>query len=518
MAPKPSLVVPLMVIFLSLLSLGAKASVHDYKGQKFVSSGNAFILHGGSEGLFASHFSFNSSEPNGGSFIRFEKITVKRSHELTALNKSSSVYAIMFEVLDRDTLGGSAYGGQKAICCTPDLSKLGACTEGTIIYHSSNHSNNWPQLLTATFKPGETEAAIPSETIRIAQTGMYNLYFIYCDPDFEGVLIEGKTIWKNPSGYLPGRMAPLMMFYGLMSLAFVALGAYWFYQYSLFWRDVMPLQNCITLVITLGMLETTLWYFDFTEFNVTGIRPAGTTFWAATFGTIRKTLSRALILLVSMGFGVVKPTLGGITSKVLLLSGTFFVASEVLELVENVGIVSDQSAKAKLLFVFPVAMLDAVFVIWIFTSLTRTLNKLQARRMTAKLEMYRKFTNALVVATVVSLGWIGYEIYFRLTDVYNEKWQTAWVIPALWQVISFSVLCVICSLWAPSQNSTRFTYSEDGIEDFDYEELHSPARHGSFSLRDSWSYSLSQDATKVILRSDSIVYKVTDLDEEDKRE
>lgn len=309
--------------------------------------------------------------------IRFEKITFKRSNESAALNKSSSVHAIMFEILDRDTLGGSTYGGQKAICCTPDLSMLGACTEGTIIYHSSNHSNHWPQLLSATFKPGETEANLPSETIRIAQTGMYNLYFIYCDPDLEGVLIEGKTIWKNQSGYLPGRMAPLMVFYGLISLAFVALGAYWFYQYSLFWREVMPLQNCITLVITLGMLETTLWYFDFAEFNMTGIRPAGTTFWAATFGTVRKTISRVLMLLVSMGFGVVKPTLGGITSKVLLLGGTFFVASEVLEVEENVGAVSDQSTKAKLLFVLPVSMMDALFIIWIFTSLLRTLNKLQ---------------------------------------------------------------------------------------------------------------------------------------------
>jgi Lung seven transmembrane receptor len=283
----------------------------------------------------------------------------------------------MFEILDRDALGGSAYGGEKAICCAPDLSKLGTCTEGTVIYHPSNRSNNWPQLLTATFKPSETEANLPSQTIRITQTGMYNLYFIYCDLDLEEIFIEGKTIWKNPSGYLPGRMQPLMMFYGLISLAFVALGAYWFYQYSLFWREVMPLQNCITLVITLGMLETTLWYFDFAEFNMTGIRPAGTTFWAATFGTVRKAVSRVLILLVSMGFGVVKPALGGITSKVLLLGGTFFFASELLEVVENVGTVSDQSTKAKLLFVLPVAMLDAVFIVWIFTSLSRTLNKLQ---------------------------------------------------------------------------------------------------------------------------------------------
>lgn len=32
--------------------------------------------------------------------------------------------------------------------------------------------------------------------------------------------------------------------------------------------------------------------------------------------------------------------------------------------------------------------------------------------MTAKLEIYRKFTNALIVAVIVSLGWIAYEVRF----------------------------------------------------------------------------------------------------------
>lgn len=187
------------------------------------------------------------------------------------------------------------------------------------------------------------------------------------------MVLEGKTIWKNPSGFLPGRMAPLKNFYGFMSLAFVLLGIFWFSQYIRFWREVLPLQNCITLVITLGMFEMALWYFDYAEFNETGIRPIGITTWAVTFGTVKRTVSRLLILMVSMGYGVVRPTLGGLTSKVLMLGGTFFLASEVLELVENVGAISDLSGKARLFCVLPVAILDAFFVLWIFTSLSKPL-------------------------------------------------------------------------------------------------------------------------------------------------
>ncbi|WJX40684.1 hypothetical protein P8452_28133 [Trifolium repens] len=138
------------------------------------------------------------------------------------------------------------------------------------------------------------------------------------------------------------------------------------------------------------MFEMAFWYFDYAEFSETGIRPTGTTVWAVAFGTVKRTVTRLIILIVSMGYGVVRPTFGGLTSKVVMLGGTFFVASEVLELVEHV-------------------VLDVFFILWIFTSISATLNKLQARRMMIKLDMYRKFTNALAVAVVVYVGWICYE-------------------------------------------------------------------------------------------------------------
>jgi hypothetical protein len=442
--------------------------VHDYSGDKFVTKGNAFVVHGGSEGIYASVSNNKdiSSSSNGDAYIRFDKITFRRPKEYSNFS-SGLVHAIVFEVDDRETIGGSAYGGQRAVCCTEDLAKLGVCTQGDIIHRQSTKNPGWPQVFGVTIDADELDATLQPRSLQITKTGMYNLYFIHCNPNLKELVVEGKTVWKNPTGYLPGRMAPLMNFYGFMSFAFVILGIFWFSQYARFWREVLPLQNCITLVITLGMFEMALWYFDYAEFNETGIRPTGITIWGVTFGTVKRTVSRLIILMVSMGYGVVRPTLGGLTSKVIMLGATFFFASQVLELVENVGAISDLSGKARLFFVLPVAILDAFFVLWIFTSLSATLNKLQARRMTAKLDIYRKFTNALAVAVLVSVGWICYELYNKSKDIYNEQWQNAWIIPAFWQVLSFSLLCIICALWAPSQNSTRYAYSDDGSDEFD---------------------------------------------------
>ncbi|XP_073100475.1 uncharacterized protein C26H5.07c isoform X2 [Elaeis guineensis] len=479
-----------LVIFGLLLALFfyfGDASVHDYTGEKFAAKGNAFVLHGGSEGLYASLSSPNSTAAgNGDSFIRFEKITFRRTEKAVAASKdtdSGKVQAIIFEIDDRESIGGSAYGGQRAICCTHDLAKLGVCTQGAIIYRPSTQNPEWPQVFVASFNGKDPVATLQSQTITIPRTGMYNLYFMYCDPALDGLVIEGKTVWKNPTGYLPGRMAPLMNFYGFMSLAFVILGIFWFSQYARFWREILPLQNCITLVIALGMFEMALWYFEYAEFNETGVRPKGITFWAVTFGAVKRTVSRIIILVVSMGFGVVRPTLGGLTSKVVMLGATFLLASEVLELVENVGAVSDLSGKARLFLVLPVAVLDAFFILWIFTSLSKTLDKLQ--------------------------------LYFKSTDVYNERWQSAWIIPAFWQVLSFSLLCVICSLWAPSQNSMRYAYSDDS-EDFEREDTLSLIKPGPILSKDGWGSSASPDA-KAGLSINTTTSHNGDI-EEDKRE
>ncbi|WCJ39379.1 Lung seven transmembrane receptor family protein [Euphorbia peplus] len=461
-----------VMLILMLLCIVVEGSVHEYRGDRFVAKGNAFVVHGGNEGIYSSPVgNFNETaeiSSNRDSFIRFEKITFRRSEESSNVS-SGPIQVVIFEVEDRETIGGSAYGGQRAICCTGDLAKLGVCTQGEIIHRPSMNDPSWPHVFGVSFGVDELVTTLRSRAIQITKTGMYNLYFMHCDPNLKDVVVEGKTIWKNPTGYLPGRMAPLMNFYGFMSLAFVLLGVFWFYQYARFWKEVFPLLNCITMVITLGMFEMAFWYFDYVEFNETGVRPTGITIWAVTFGSIKRTVARLLILMVSMGYGVVRPTLGGLTSKVLMLGVTFFLASEVLELVENVGAVSDLSGKARLFLVLPVAILDAFFILWIFKSLSATLNKLQARRMMVKLDIYRKFTNALAVAVIVSVGWICYELYFKANDVYNEQWQNAWIIPAFWQFLSFSLLCVICALWAPSQNSMRYAYSDDG-EEFDRDE------------------------------------------------
>ncbi|XP_047062236.1 uncharacterized protein LOC124669714 [Lolium rigidum] len=463
---------PAMLVVAALccvLLLCVDASVHDYTGERFAALGNAFVLNGGSEGVYAS--------PAADSFIRFEKVAFKRTPESAAAaeedgNRTTTITAVVSEAADRDAVGGSDViaTGVRALCCTPDMARRGACTEGSLVHRAPNGtaaSSSWPKVLSASFLPGALETVFPDETVAVARTGMYSLRFVHCDAS---------------------------------------------------------LDNLVTVVIALGMVEVTTWYLDLAEFSESGVRPAGTTFWAATAGAVRRTVSRVLVLLVAMGYGVVRPTFpggGGAGARVAALGAAFFAASEALEVGDHVGAVSDHdhSRTRRLFLVLTVAALDAAFVCWIFAALSRTISRLKARRMAAKVEMYRRLATSLTIGVAVSLGWITFEVHFKSTDGYHsERWRVAWVIPAVWQLISFALLCAICLVWAPSHDSTRFAcsdeYGDDDGEDGEDGARPVMIRAGPLSYVDNWACYVTQDA-KIILRTDSGVY--AKAGEEDKR-
>ncbi|PRQ54475.1 putative Lung seven transmembrane receptor [Rosa chinensis] len=82
----------------------------------------------------------------------------------------------------------------------------------------------------------------------------------------------------------------------------------------------------------------------------------------------------------------------------------------------------------------------------------------------AKLELYRKFTNSLAVSVLLSVAWIGFELYFNATDPLSEFWQIAWVIPAFWTACLRSLGSDMCPL-----GSIKYAYSEETGDDFDEE-------------------------------------------------
>ncbi|CAD6253654.1 unnamed protein product [Miscanthus lutarioriparius] len=415
----------------------AEASIHTYDREPFREVGNAFLLSGGSEGIVA-----DGADPAAppSSFIKFVNVTFWRTPEAAEshtkmAHSTGLVQAILFEAADRDNIGGSAYGGQRSICCTPDLAKLEGCKQGEVIRRPSSDDPDWPLRARTHFSANHLSVKLEDEPMRITKTGMYNLFFISCDPKLRGLTMSGKTIWKNPGGYLPG----LNGSFDEILCSHVA---------------------GVSVAVVCGQLESQLGW--------------------------------SLLELSGKQFASTHP---------FYLNGLWCCSS-------NFGR-SHFQGKARLFLVLPDAFLDAFLILWIFTSLSRTLEKLQARRSSVKLDIYRKFTNALTVSVIASVAWIGYEVYFKATDPFSERWQSAWIITAFWDVLAFVLLLVICYLWAPSQSSQRYAYSGEAADDDDEESQSLTKGDGEVGM-----VKIDKDRTAGV----SGAFSLEDEAEEDKRE
>lgn len=457
------------------------AAVHTYNDDYFYAVADAYIFRGGREGLYASTrealerwADFGQVTPgiaNGQSEIMLDRLEFHRPDSVANQygpdeGWTGLIQAVLFEVNDRDKIGYPSPQGYR-YCCVKELVPKTKCHLDRLIHREGADG---PQVIDIYFEHNQTVAKPQDRSIKIKDSGMYYLWFVNCDEDLSASTVAGSTVWKNPGGYLPGMMFPHIAFFAVMTILYLILMTVWGLLYARHWTDVFFLQHFMTAVIVLGALEMSAWYFDYVNFNVTGHRPVVPTIWAVLMGDVRKTTSRVLIVMVSMGYGVVIPFLADLQKKQLLCLGVvYFVTVSVLDGISNVAAIDDLTSAATLVLSVPVALMDGVFILWVFQNLSKTLRLLQFRNATGKLQLYRRFTNALAAWVWVSIAWAVYELYSKVADQYNEHWRTHWVTSDFWHVLNFAFLCVIAFLWRPSANAQRFAYSELDDEDMSVE-------------------------------------------------
>lgn len=105
--------------------------------------------------------------------------------------------------------------------------------------------------------------------------------------------------------------------------------------------------------------------------------------------------------------------------QILCLGIVYFVSVCALDSISNVAAIDDLTSTARLAMSVPVALIDAVFILWVFQNLSKTLRLLQFRNATGKLQLYRRFTNALAAWVWISIAWVAYELYSKVQSFYH---------------------------------------------------------------------------------------------------
>ncbi|KAF5300025.1 hypothetical protein FQR65_LT09282 [Abscondita terminalis] len=254
-----------------------------------------------------------------------------------------------------------------------------------------------------------------------------------------------------------GQHWPLLPFYGIMCILYVIYGLIWLIVSFMQWRDLLRVQFWIGGVILLGMLEKATFYAEFQSINNSGVRVQGAMIFAEWVSCAKRTLARMLVIIVSLGFGIVKPRLGAALHRVIGVGVLYFLLASCESYLRITKPKNDQT-KDLLVASVPLAVLDSAICWWIFNALVNTTRTLRLRRNEVKLSLYRHFTNTLIFSVVASVIFMLYAIKMHRIVTCLLVWKDLWLEEAYWHILFSAVLLVIMILWRPTNNNQRYAF------------------------------------------------------------
>ncbi|KAL2099304.1 hypothetical protein ACEWY4_005784 [Coilia grayii] len=281
---------------------------------------------------------------------------------------------------------------------------------------------------------------------------------------------------KGPREYSSPADWPLMMFYMVMCIMYVFFGALWLLWSVCYWKDLLRIQFWIGAVIFLGMLEKAVFYSEYQSIRYNGDYVQGAVIFAELLSALKRSLARILMLIVSLGYGIVRPRLGTTVHRLVAVGLLYLLFSSVEGVLRVTGSFYGTVA---LLANISLSLIDSCVMWWIYISLSQTTRLLKLRRNLVKLSLYRHFTNTLIFSVLASIVFVIWTTkVFKLVDC-QTGWRDLWVDDAFWRLLFSTILLVIMVLLRPSVNSQRFSHSP--LIDDDNEEEEDEAKEPMLS-------------------------------------
>merc|ERR1711953_303628 len=279
--------------------------------------------------------------------------------------------------------------------------------------------------------------------------------------------------FKGPLGYLSAMEYPLLTFFMIMTIVYGVFGLIWMVFSVMNYKELIRIQFWIGGVIFLGMLEKAVFYSEYSAVNHTGLSLTGAHKFAQAVSALKRSLARMLVIIVSLGFGIIKPRLGPMLHRIVGVGALYFILATVDAFVHVDTATHDVDNKTLLFTQIPLAILDSIICWWIFVSLMATMKTLRLRRNVIKLTLYRRFANIVVFMVVASVIFILWDIQTHRTGACIEIWDEVWLNQAFWHLLFSIILFSIMILWRPSAMSKRYEYSPlvDDVDTDDDEDM-----------------------------------------------
>ena len=221
------------------------------------------------------------------------------------------------------------YWPEETMCCTAEMEEEEYCNGAELGRLITPFSGILKSSIEITYGNVISLRDIPFVHTSIGETGMYIILFGICSPFTSPILLTGSIESIDPYGYLPADLYGNLPFYVMLSEIYTIAGLCWLVLCYKYMDELINVQYWITLVLALGMLESLFLYDHFLCWNESGTADSakGIEVIGILFGVFKRAISRVFILMVSMGYGTVKPSLGEDTKRILTLGCVYAIFS-----------------------------------------------------------------------------------------------------------------------------------------------------------------------------------------------
>ncbi|XP_018593702.2 transmembrane protein 87A isoform X1 [Scleropages formosus] len=330
---------------------------------------------------------------------------------------------------------------------------------------NNKQSLNYTGWIADELEPGSSKEHVIATTWR---DGPYLLVVLIESTNPKGNWnLTVSVVMKGSHGFISITEWPLMIFYMVMCMVYILYALFWFLWSACYWKDLLRIQFWIAGVIFLGMVEMAVFCAEYENTNAVGSASQGLLIFAELVSALKRTLARLLVIIVSLGYGIIKPRLGTVMHRVVGLGVLYFAFAAIEGVLRITG---GQDNGPALITGIVLAVFDSCCIWFIFVSLAQTIKTLKLRRNPMKLSLYRHFTNTLILAIIASIIFMVWTTKkFRLADCQSD-WKEIWVDDAFWRFLFSIILIVIMFLWRPSANNQRYAFTPL-IDDSDDEEI-----------------------------------------------
>ncbi|CAI6300791.1 unnamed protein product [Periconia digitata] len=300
------------------------------------------------------------------------------------------------------------------------------------------------------------------------KTGYYCVATAAMSKDVE---YEAIVTFRNAYGELPAAQIAKLPFYGGITIAYFLVCIFWGFLYFQHRTDILAVQNYITAILGFLVLEMLMtWgFYDYQNRHGNNVGAKVLMIVVAVLNAFRNSFSFFLLLIVCMGYGVVKPTLGKYMTMVRWLAVAHFVFG-VIYAVASLTIKPDEAGPVVLLVILPLSATLTAFYIWTLNSLNLTMKDLMERKQHVKAGMYKKLWWCILISIIVIFGFFFLNS-FTFAGASNDDfapthWQTRWFILDGWlNIVYFADVCFIAYMWRPTANNRRFAMSDEIAQD-----------------------------------------------------